>query len=238
MAMAGPMRGTDIVAHAELRYPEIEPYETGMLDVGDGNLVYWETCGNPAGKPAAVVHAGPGCGCGPGHRRSFDGPLPGCTVRCTVPTLAGRTEEPYGPRYSQRFRAGAVEAAADGDLIAAYGRLMADPDPLVRARAAADWSAWEYATISLDPDGSPGSYSARPPELLLARARLCAYYFAHGAWLEEGRLLAGAHLLAGIPGVLIQGRMGAVIERSAHSGSAEMTARQVKALDDFAAARC
>ena len=30
----------------------------------------------------------------------------------------------------------------------------------------------------------------------------------------------------------------AVIERSRHSGSAEMTARQVKALDDFAAARC
>ena len=35
-------------------YPEIEPYDDGMLEVGDGsNLVYWEACGNPHGKPAA-----------------------------------------------------------------------------------------------------------------------------------------------------------------------------------------
>ncbi len=40
-------------------YPPVEPYEKGMLDVGDGNLVYWEVCGNPAGKPALVVHGGP-----------------------------------------------------------------------------------------------------------------------------------------------------------------------------------
>ncbi len=53
-------------------YPEIEPYAHGMLDVGDGNLVYWETCGNPAGKPAVVLHGGPGSGCTPGWRRYFD----------------------------------------------------------------------------------------------------------------------------------------------------------------------
>ena len=41
-------------------YPPIEPYETGLLDTGDGNLVYWETCGNPDGVPALVVHGGPG----------------------------------------------------------------------------------------------------------------------------------------------------------------------------------
>ena len=34
------------------RYPDIEPYETGLLGTGDGNLVYWETCGNPDGVPA------------------------------------------------------------------------------------------------------------------------------------------------------------------------------------------
>ena len=54
------------------RYPEIEPYEHGMLEVGDGHLVYWEVCGNPAGKPALVVHGGPGSGCTPGMRRYFD----------------------------------------------------------------------------------------------------------------------------------------------------------------------
>src|SRR6478609_2285122 len=40
------------------RYPDIEPYETGLLDTGDGNLVYWETCGNPDGVPALIVHGG------------------------------------------------------------------------------------------------------------------------------------------------------------------------------------
>jgi proline iminopeptidase len=43
-----------------------------MLDVGDGNLVYWETCGNPHGKPAVVLHGGPGSGCTEWHRRLFD----------------------------------------------------------------------------------------------------------------------------------------------------------------------
>jgi proline iminopeptidase len=53
-------------------YPEIEPYNHGMLDVGDGNLVYWETCGNPNGRPAVVLHGGPGSGCAPWQRRLFD----------------------------------------------------------------------------------------------------------------------------------------------------------------------
>ena len=53
-------------------YPEIAPYEHGMLEVGDGHRIYWETCGNPAGKPALVLHGGPGSGCTPGWRRYFD----------------------------------------------------------------------------------------------------------------------------------------------------------------------
>ena len=53
-------------------YPEIEPYASGLLDVGDGNRVYWETCGAPAGKPALMVHGGPGSGCSPSFRRFFD----------------------------------------------------------------------------------------------------------------------------------------------------------------------
>jgi pimeloyl-ACP methyl ester carboxylesterase len=53
-------------------YPLIEPYDQGLLDVGDGNLVYWETCGNPDGKPAVMVHGGPGQGCVPNMRRMFD----------------------------------------------------------------------------------------------------------------------------------------------------------------------
>ena len=44
----------------------------GMLEVGDGNVVYWETCGAPDGKPAVVLHGGPGSGCTPAYRRFFD----------------------------------------------------------------------------------------------------------------------------------------------------------------------
>lgn len=53
-------------------YPPIEPSEHGMLAAGDGNLVYWETCGNPLGKPAVVVHGGPGSGCTDWQRGLFD----------------------------------------------------------------------------------------------------------------------------------------------------------------------
>ena len=54
------------------QYPEIEPYETGFLDVGDGQQVYWETSGNPDGKPVVFLHGGPGGGTNPGQRRAFD----------------------------------------------------------------------------------------------------------------------------------------------------------------------
>jgi proline iminopeptidase len=53
-------------------YPPIEPYDSGLLDVGDGNRMYWEACGNPAGKPAVMVHGGPGQGCVPRMRQMFD----------------------------------------------------------------------------------------------------------------------------------------------------------------------
>ena len=54
------------------RYPEIEPYQFGFLDVGDGHKMYWETSGNPDGKPAVYLHGGPGSGSSPGARRHFD----------------------------------------------------------------------------------------------------------------------------------------------------------------------
>ncbi|MEU3275339.1 prolyl aminopeptidase [Saccharomonospora sp. NPDC006951] len=56
---------------AEL-YPAITPYDAGMLDVGDGNSIHWEVSGNPEGKPAVVLHGGPGSGSAPMTRRHFD----------------------------------------------------------------------------------------------------------------------------------------------------------------------
>jgi proline iminopeptidase len=62
------------IASRQLRtlYPEIEPYKSGHLDVGDGHQLYWELCGNPSGKPVVFLHGGPGAGAGPSHRSQFD----------------------------------------------------------------------------------------------------------------------------------------------------------------------
>ncbi|MEQ9571319.1 MAG: prolyl aminopeptidase [Nitratireductor sp.] len=53
-------------------YPEIEPFETGRLDVGDGHVIYWERAGTKGAKPAVFLHGGPGGGIAPAHRRLFD----------------------------------------------------------------------------------------------------------------------------------------------------------------------
>ena len=54
------------------QFPPIEPYASGMLDVGNGHQIYWECCGNPNGEPALYLHGGPGSGCTAGQRRFFD----------------------------------------------------------------------------------------------------------------------------------------------------------------------
>lgn len=53
-------------------YPPIEPHDSGMLDVGDGNVIAWEVSGSPDGKPAVLLHGGPGQGSAPNMRRGFD----------------------------------------------------------------------------------------------------------------------------------------------------------------------
>lgn len=53
-------------------YPAIEPYRSGRLAVGGGHEIYFEECGNPAGRPALIVHGGPGGGCNPSMRRYHD----------------------------------------------------------------------------------------------------------------------------------------------------------------------
>ncbi len=83
---------------------------------------------------------------------------------------------------------------------------MVDPDLLVRERAPTAWCAWEDAVVSLEPNASR-TCTARRSADLLAFVRICTRYFAHGAWLEDGALLPDAGRLAGIPGVLIHGRL-------------------------------
>jgi len=53
-------------------YPPLQPYDQGLLNAGDDQRIYWETCGNPQGKPALVLHGGPGSGATAGWRRYFN----------------------------------------------------------------------------------------------------------------------------------------------------------------------
>lgn len=53
-------------------FPSVEPFESGMLAVGDSQEIYWECSGSPNGRPAVYLHGGPGSGCVPQNRRYFD----------------------------------------------------------------------------------------------------------------------------------------------------------------------
>ena len=53
-------------------YPEIEPYDTGILEVDARHKLYYEQCGNPDGKPVVLLHGGPGGGCSAKMRRFHD----------------------------------------------------------------------------------------------------------------------------------------------------------------------
>lgn len=161
----------------------------------------------------------------------------------------------FFPAEWERFR-DAVPESGRADPVAAYARLMDDPDPGVRARAATAWCAWEDAVIGAEPNGTPGVYSDRPAADLQALVRICSHYFASGAWLPEGVLLREAHTLAGIPGVLIHGRLDlsspldtawelarawpdadlVVVDDAGHTGSDTMAAATREALHRFAGA--
>jgi proline iminopeptidase len=244
--------------------------------------LYWETCGNPRGKPALVVHGGPGIGCTSKMRRAFDpqryrivlfdqrgtgrslphASEPSTDMRHnTTPhlledieklrdhlgverwllsagswgtTLAlayaervpervselvlssvflGRRRDidwlyrgvsRFFPEEWRRFRDHIPEAER-GDLVAAYARLMEQPQ--ARDEAAECWATWEDAVLSLEPQAKARFYRERPHADLIAFVRVCAHYFAHGAWLEDDQLLRDAPRLAGIRGVIIHGRL-------------------------------
>jgi proline iminopeptidase len=299
-----------------------------MLDVGNGQQVYWEVCGNPSGKPAVVLHGGPGSGCTPGLRRYFDpaayrivlldqrgagrsaphasDAAVDLSTNTTLhliadlellrehvgverwlvfggswgATLALAYAERYPPRVTEivlasvtmtrpadirwlyhgvgrffpeqwaRFRDG-VPPEERGDLVAAYWRLLDDPQPAVREKAARDWCDWEDAVVSLEPDYEPNP-RYEDPRFRMAFARIVTHYFHHHAWLEDGILLRDAHRLAGIPGVLVHGRLDLGgpaatawelaqawpdaelhLVDTGHSGGGEMTSCLVAATDRF-----
>jgi proline iminopeptidase len=265
-------------------YPPVEPYDEGMLEVGDGHRIRWEVSGNPAGRPAVFLHGGPGSGCTPLQRRLFDPAAyrivlfdqRGCgrsTPSVVSPdadlsanttwhlvadmevlrehlgidrwqlfggswgaTLAMAYAQTHPERVSEivlrgvfllrereldwMYRGGAgnlfpeawaafASLVPSGDPLAEYHRLVNDPDPDVRARAAAAWSNWEGAAVSLTPNpGLVATYA--DPEFAVPFARIALHYFVHGGWLEPDQLVRDAGKLAGIPGRIVQGRYDAV----------------------------
>jgi proline iminopeptidase len=108
------------------------------------------------------------------------------------------------PDQWERFLA-PIPPAERGDLMAAYRRRLTGADAGERLAAAKAWSTWEGETITLRPDpalvGRHGEDS-----YALAFARIENHYFVHGGFFEEGQLLRDAGRLAGIPGVIVQGR--------------------------------
>jgi proline iminopeptidase len=97
-------------------------------------------------------------------------------------------------------------ADRDGDLAAAYHRLLQSPDAEVREQAARDWCDWEQSLMSTDPGHVPGERWSRP-DWRMAYARIVTHYFVHRCFLADGALVRGAGALAGIPGVLVHGRL-------------------------------
>ena len=70
----------------------------GLLDVGDGQQIYWEECGNPEGKPAVFLHGGPGGGSTAESGSCSTRPGTGwCCSTSAAAAAAGRTPAPPTP---------------------------------------------------------------------------------------------------------------------------------------------
>ncbi len=53
-------------------YPDINPHDSGFLQVSALHRIWYEVSGNPRGQPVVFLHGGPGSGSGPRMRRFFD----------------------------------------------------------------------------------------------------------------------------------------------------------------------
>jgi len=110
------------------------------------------------------------------------------------------------PDLWERYLA-VIPEAERGDLLAAYHRRLFDQDPAVHVPAGVEWTAWEFSTVRLLQDDAAIAAMRADTAASVAFARIENHYFSHGAWLEEGQLIRDAATkLAGIPGVIVQGR--------------------------------
>ncbi|MGV9391506.1 prolyl aminopeptidase [Streptomyces olivaceus] len=201
-------------------YPEIEPYDHGMLDVGDGNHVYWETCGNPHGKPAVVLHGGPGSRASPGHRRYFD------PAAYRIVLLDQRGAGRSRPRAS----------AHDTDMgVNTTAHLMADLERLRAHLGIERWLVWGVSFGSFLGLRYAQTHPGVVTELVLTGV-------ATGSNAEVGLLTRGLgklfpeayeQLLAGLPPDEREGNHAAAYNRLLESPDAAVRERAARAWTDW-----
>ncbi|MEE6272501.1 prolyl aminopeptidase [Georgenia sp. MJ206] len=138
-------------------------------------------------------------------------------------------------------------------VVAHYARQLRDANPAVRSVAADAWDAWESTHVSLDPNWEPRPLHEDPRERANF-ATLVTHYWANDCFLPgDASVLARAHQLAQIPGVLIHGRRDIsspavtpwrlhrawpaselrIVESEGHGGPLEMDLT-CRAIDEFA----
>jgi proline iminopeptidase len=110
------------------------------------------------------------------------------------------------PQQWAKFRDGVPEPERDGNLAAAYDRLLNSADAQTRERAAIDWCAWEDTHVATHP-GAGHDERYDDPVFRMCFARLVCHYWSNAAFLEDGQLMREMDRLADIPAVLIHGRL-------------------------------
>ncbi len=111
-------------------------------------------------------------------------------------------------------------------ILRAYKRLLASPD--MRNRAAAAWTGYEDAVISLIPEKP--TFKGRTD---LSVAILENHYFLNNAWIRPGQILKDAHKIRHIPLVVIHGRYDMICPyRSIQALSEVLPKMQILRVDD------
>lgn len=119
----------------------------------------------------------------------------------------------HGPQtfYPELWRqfVGALPHNEQADPVASYGARLDNPDPAVQRPAAQMWHDYEQVLSVLSPS-SLTLPSSLEPSTVRGDGPNTPYvewhYFKNGCFLGPEQLLRGAGRLAGIPGIIVQGR--------------------------------